>query len=503
MAGFDSLIATDNNVSETGNSPDFIRPDLSYYFDIYDKIRDVISGSKAVKNASIKYLPMPNAVDQSAENLARYAGYKTRAIFYGVTRRTLSGLLGQVFNVDPTVKVPTVLDPVIKDANGSGIPLVQLAQETESDVICYGRSGLFIDYPVKDGPTTRAEQLSGVIRPNIIAYKPWNVINWRTEKRGPDTVFTLVVLREKEEAALGAFGIEIKDKYRVLTLENGKYVQTIYTGTRGSLTNDGSVTPLGANGKPLSFIPFTFVGSVNNDAGIDHPPLDDMAELNIGHYRNSADYEDSVYMVGQPTPVITGLTKAWVDEVLKGRVELGSRGAVMLPVGAQFTLEQAQPNTLCKEAMEAKERQMTALGAKLVEQKTVQRTATEASQEQASETSVLATITNNTSAAYKWALEVASIFSGGVTIAEDAKEDTIQFKLNTDFALANMTTEEINSVINAWIKEAISFTEMRTKLRSSGLAVQPDKKAKAEIDKEKQADAEFNNEFNNANNNEA
>ncbi len=46
-------------------------------------------------------------------------------------------------------------------------------------------------------------------------------------------------------------------------------------------------------------IPFTFVGAQNNDPTIDDSPLAALVEINHGHYRNSADYEDSVWFCGR------------------------------------------------------------------------------------------------------------------------------------------------------------------------------------------------------------
>jgi hypothetical protein len=59
------------------------------------------------------------------------------------------------------------------------------------------------------------------------------------------------------------------------------------------------------------------------------------------------------------------------------------------PEGGERRLAPSDENTMPKEAMEAKERQMVALGAKLVEQKQVQRTAMEAGMEEASTSSLL------------------------------------------------------------------------------------------------------------------
>lgn len=488
-------------ITDSGNV-DLVRSDLSAMFHQYTLIHDCIEGEQCIKRAGTRYLPMPNSTDQSQENLARYDGYRARAVFYGVTERTRDGLIGEVFNVDPTVTVPTQLDAVVKDADGSGVPLVQLAQETEADVMSYGRAGLFVDYPRTDGNATSIADIEeGNIRPTINHYKPWNVINWRTQRRGSLYVLTLVVLRERHETENGNFGVTIGNQYRVLRLkDDGTYWQELWvpgqSGTVGNVLDPTSIVqPKDAAGLPLKYIPFTFVGAKRNDAKIDRPPLYALASINMAHYRNSADYEDSCYMVGQPTPVITGVTQIWVDEVLKGRLELGSRASLPLPPGANFELVSATENSMIKEAIDHKERQMVALGAKLIEQKTVQRTATEAGIEESSEVSILATITKNVSAAYKFALEVCALFTGSVTVADDASqnlEDGIQFELNTEFALADASPEDIQSCIKAWQADAISFTEMRAKLRRTGYATQDDKAAKAEIAAQMAEDAKNN-----------
>lgn len=73
----------------------------------YQLIADCIAGERAVKHRKTKYLPQPNPDDVSPANVARYEAYLTRAVFYNVTQRTLSGLVGEVFRRDPVAELPT------------------------------------------------------------------------------------------------------------------------------------------------------------------------------------------------------------------------------------------------------------------------------------------------------------------------------------------------------------------------------------------------------------
>lgn len=468
----------------------FIRPELSKLLPQYYLIRDCISGEPTIKGAKSLYLPMPNAEDQSKENKARYENYLKRAVFYNVTRRTLNGLVGQVFMRDPVVKVPSLLNPVVENASGTGVSLSQQSKKTLSLALAYSRAGLLVDYPeVHEGGATVADLEAGRVRPTITTYSPQEIINWRLTERGAEEILSLVVLAESYTFADDGFEMKNAAQFRVLKLdENGEYVMEIWseptpTAWAGDKTPKGNfqrtkeIRPKGSDGLPLREIPFTFVGSENNDPQPDNPNLYDLASINVAHYRNSADYEESCFIVGQPTPVLTGLTEEWVKDVLKGTVAFGSRGGIPLPVGGDAKLLQATENTMIKEAMEAKERQMVALGAKLVEQKQVQRTAFEAKVEATSEGSTLSSTAKNVQAAYAWALKWCAKFVG-------VPDTAIVFELNTDFDIARMTPEERAQAIKEWQSGAITFEEMRSVLRKSGTATEDDAAAKEKIAKD-------------------
>ena len=465
----------------------FVRPEVARLLPQYYLIRDAIAGEVTVKESGLKYLPMPNPEDMTTANKKRYRQYLFRAVFYNVSRRTLSGLVGQVFMRDPVVKLPTAMEVIEDDASGSGVSLEQQAKKSLTMTLAYSRSGLLVDYPEAPAEgVSKADIAEGNIRPVILTFAPQEVINWRVVSRGSREVLALVVIAEIYCIEDDGFEMKHGGQFRVLSLDpEGQYQVDIWrepvpTSTDGQNILKGNFQihetyfPTDASGARLTEIPFTFIGSENNDSNPDHPNFYDLASINMAHYRNSADYEESCFIVGQPTPVITGLTEEWVKDVLKNKIEFGSRAAIALPAGGDAKLIQAEPNTMIKEAMETKERQMVALGAKLIEQKAVQRTAFETKVEATSEGSILTSVTNNVQEAYEFALKWCAQYMG-----ED--DSSIEFELNTDFDIARLTPEEQNQAVKNWQSGAITFGEMRTVLRKAGQATVDDKEAQTEI----------------------
>lgn len=443
-------------------------PDYLKVWPKYRQIRDVLAGEIAVKDRcrtdNRKYLPLPKVEADEIQNAERYESYLARAVFYNATSRTLSGVVGQVFSKQPVSEFPESVDYLRDDPAGSGITLEQQAKSVLADLLSLGRAGLWTDFPTTKGGATQEEVKARLVRPVVLNYKPEDIRNWRVERRGSRLMLTLVVLAEEYVLADDGFEQLKATQYRELRLdENGEYYVRIWREQpRGILPMEEFVYPEDAQGNRFTEIPFVFVGIENNDSSVDNPPLFDMAVLNIAHFRNSADYEEACFMVGQPTPWFSGLTDPWVKDTMKGKIFLGSRGGIPLPAGGNAGLLQVASNTLVKEAMDQKEDQMIALGAKLIQGSSVAKTATEVNTDKVSEVSTLASAARNTSAAYLKAFEFCSKFSG--------TKDEIKFVLSTDFDMSRMTSQELLAIFTVWQGKGLATEEFRDILRRAGYA---------------------------------
>lgn len=497
----------------------FVRREVRALLWQYFTIEDCLNGERAVKAKGQRYLPDPSPkVCVDDERSRRYRDYLCRALFTNYVRRTMGTLTGQVFAKTPEIEVPEQLKPVIANISGDGVSAIQQSKSTLETVLAYSRAGLFVDFPRTEGAQVSQKQVnSGEIRATVTLYKAAQIRNWRTEDIGAEEVLTMVVLEEVQQVpALGKdkqldeFALVDETWFRVLKLnprDGSGVVVEVWKPVGGSADNGGAALPTGVDGNlqeykkadryemrgkdgtPLLRIPFKFIGLTSNSTQVESPAFYDMCAVNLAHYRNSADYEEACFIVGQPTPWASGLSEAWLKDQMGGVVAFGSRGGIPLPTGGQVGLLQAEESTMLQEAMKNKQEQMASLGAKFLEQAAVDKTATETRIDASAEGSMLMSAARNVSAAYLWALSLCAAFIG-VEVVLEAENPTIKFKLNDDFDLSNLTAEEITQVMALKQDGDISWTELRKIIRAK-LPLDDDKVAKKEIDDQAKADADF------------
>src|SRR6185295_1933492 len=70
------------------------------------------------------------------------------------------------------------------------------------------------------------------------------------------------------------------------------------------------------NGAPLDYIPFAFISPEDATPNLEDPPLIDLVDMNLSHFRNTADLEHGAHFTGLPQPWIAGYTKATENEKL-------------------------------------------------------------------------------------------------------------------------------------------------------------------------------------------
>ncbi|OED34522.1 hypothetical protein AB832_07440 [Flavobacteriaceae bacterium (ex Bugula neritina AB1)] len=419
-------------------------------------MRDVVEGQQAIKDGQEKYLPIPDPTDKTQENKERYQQYLQRALFYNVTGRTKAGLVGNAFVKDPILDAEN-LDYIKSNADGNGTGLDQMAHKCIGEMLEVGRGGLLTDYPATDGTQSKADNFEATLH----YYTSEQVINWDTAIVNGKKKLSLVVLDEpKETVNPDTFEKESHQYWRVLTLEGGIYHSRMYEKAEDKgFTIVSESTPTDGKGVNWKEIPFTFVGSENNDEQFDAIPLKDLAFINISHYQNSADVEESAFIVGQPTPVFSEIDEHWAKEFLQGKTLLGSRSGVVLPVGGTASLLQANSNMLPRELMKDKEEQMIKVGARLIESPS-NATATAILSADRASYSVLGMCCINVSEAITQCLKWAARYM--------STSENVSYKINTEFVTDTMTPQELQAIIQLWQSGTMAWTDAINLLKKKG-----------------------------------
>lgn len=438
-------------------------PQFELYQPVWQKTRDAVAGSVKVKEKRHEYLPVPDA-DSNDEsmgtNTLRYRQYIKRAVYTNFTGRTKNALVGAAFRKSPMVDIPDNLDYLLDDATGDGLSLTQLAKDTLSDLLETGRGGFLVDYPQADDGLSVEDVARLDLRASIIPYTAEDVINWKSSVVGGRKLVTLIVLRETYLDAADEFSHESKTQYRVLRLTDGGYTQQIY---REDVPYTDEIYPKQSDGSAWGFIPFHFIGSKNNDSTIDDAPLSDIANVNIAHYCNSADYEESCFITGQPTLFITTSLSADQFQAMNPKgIKLGSRSGHVLGDSGTASLLQPNANQLVLEAMKLKESQMVAIGARIITDRSGNETAEGARIRFASENSVLGDVVDNLSKAIEKCIKWCGLFMG-------VDADDSYFEINRDFYDKQVDPQMIMAMITLMDRELIAHVDVFDNLKAAGL----------------------------------
>lgn len=426
-------------------------------------VKRCVAGAREVRKHD-EYLPMPDPENKTPENQARYKQYKKRAMFLNVTGRTRTGLMGAVFRKTAELTLPSAIEYLKENASGDGTSLEQLSKESVGECLDTGRGGFLVDFPPaesEDGVSSMADLATK--RALIHFYDSLAIIDW--EEQVIDGVKRLVYVN-LQECVTEFDPVELaREKYvqnRVLLLVDGKYVQRVYR--EGSDDYDEAL-PTDKAGQPFDHIPFSFFGAQNNDASIDKSPLEDLADVNILHYGNSATVEESGFISSQPTLFITSDIDP--DSFIKlnpNGMHIGSTRGYNLGKTGSAELVQATESQLARTLLKDKEEQMLMIGARIVQQGGGAETAEAVRIRYSSDNSVLGTIAGNVSEALKRAILDAERFM----IGEPDEKGTV-FWLNQSFFDETMTAQDILAQVQLWQQGFIAKSDVRTNLRQGGV----------------------------------
>ena len=409
-------------------SIDSVNTSYAEMLPLWEQCRDTIIGSYVVKQRNIKYLPRLSGHDNND-----YQSYLDRSQYFNAMGQTKRAYTGFIFAKPPVKQTPEQLDDFMADPTLDNKSFDGLLNELVEEVIEVNKVGVLIDYPTDttEGMTQLQVETMG-IKPYWAIYKAETIINWRSKKVGSQLQLELVVLKEiyNEVSESDIYTTKEQIQYRVLRLDtDGNYTQEVFRN--GNNTPVEVIEPM-MNGSRMKFIPFYMI----NENGIDYvnnpvPPLYDLSEVNIGHYRNSADYEEELHKVS-----------------IKSIVGYGTDPNTPFKVGgynstpstdAKFEMLEASQNSGLELEMKNKETRMAVLGSQAISGngKYLQSAET-AGINKSAENSMLASIANAVSRASEEMLRVTGVW----LVNPISIDEEIKIQLNTDYLLARLPAVE-------------------------------------------------------------
>lgn len=423
---------------ELKNLPTWVRPEVIYWYSQWLKIRDACAGERQIKELRTYYLPAMDGMDPG-----EYDSFAQRATYYNFSSRTVSSMSGSIFRRQPLIEgLPADMLAKLKHIAKDRAGFETFASGACEDIVRMGRYGVLLDLSTVVTTTPR---------PYFVEYTAENILDWdEGEDKNGDTVTVRWVLRESNDGRnLATDARKVYVRYRELKLEPGPfgpiYTQYVYAAENGDATLDAAfrgppIVPL-VRGKPLDYIPFKIFGPHVSSPKVEKPPLEDIALLNLSHYRSYASLEHARFFVG--FPIYTAEEPQGGGDV---DYQIGSSRVWIVPPGGKAGILEMNGQGLkfLENACSQKEMQAVSIGSKMLGANAgaPAKTPDQLVLEERNEQSILLKITRQLDAGFTLLLQWWAQWQG----MSQADSEKIVVTFNKDFLYGNVGAREFRAV---------------------------------------------------------
>lgn len=467
-------------------------PDYKTLLPLLERMRDTIAGQDAIKEKTTLYLPPLNPDDLTTQTntnqgqTTSYQIYLDNAAYYNAVGLTYEAFLGMIFRKPVRVEKDgeasnemLMDDPLLRNVDFEGSSIEVFSYDIAQEVASVGRVGILYDAPSVEEVQELSINEAAVagVRPYLKMYTAENIINWKFRSVNGLRKLVTVVLQEEVEDENDPFSHDTVKQYRALLIEDGKYVQRVFNA-EGMEDVDQANTTLLLNGAAFTEIPFVCINASSIGLDVEKPPLLDLANTNLTHYRVSASLGACIHMFGRITPVFY-IPQQHMKEFNDQTMEFGVGKRITIPTDSQGAkadvgfLEPKADITVVVNEMQRLEARMAAQGARALRpQKSGVESAETVGMDMMSELSILGAIANNTSIGLTMAV---SWLMGSTT------DDMTLVKLNTDFLTKPIDAAMVGQLMLA-VKEGRMSQGQFTDAMIRGEAVIPEAQITTDTD---------------------
>lgn len=408
-----------------------IRSEYSHFAPLWQRVRDVVAGEDQVKTKARTYLP------SVLKGETEYRNYLSRSVFINYTGKILNLSLGQLFRNLPTVA--NLPDYIAADIDLRGTNLPNWSRFIARELMITNRVGLWVDYSDTTG------------RPYISTYKAEEIINWHYANTSDGIADLQYVILSGFDNIVEDYEIKQVKTYTVVYLnDEGQFTVDRYKENHAARNKEkleliSSVVPV-CDGQPLDFIPFAILDLTGQPDSIHNAPLLDVANLNLAHYRDSADHQTRLHLFALPTVVTKGYNPQDKQAFpLCGVADVGQNGDAKL-------LELSAANPLAEE-LKRKEEAIAQIGSSFMSGSgRYVASAQTASINQEADFCTLSDISNSLSEQISKVLNVLAIW-----LTDQETADPISVKYNTVFEEPSLIQGQLTELVGAVSTGLISY----------------------------------------------
>lgn len=305
-----------------------------------DLIRALKGGTKEMRKQGRTFLPQEENEEDEA-----YAKRLERSFLFNAFNRTVQFLNGKPFAKPISIDYAnTEVEAWAEDIDRQGRNLTEFAIDALEALVEDGMVHILVDMQTMNPEATQQEEADTGLRPYGLLIKDDDLLGFRRNGEMLSQIRISEVVTEDD----GDFGEELLEqvrvyepgKFQVWRQKKGSGIKTDQSGldnaadtlNRVDHTGDGSLAGreghsfelvdegimTAAGGQPLSMIPLITIYTNRRQFMFSDPPLRDLAETNIAHWRSDSDQRNILHVARVPILAVYGITEDEKEEFTVG-----------------------------------------------------------------------------------------------------------------------------------------------------------------------------------------
>lgn len=376
---------------------------------------------------------------------------------YNVFRRTVKNLGSKPFSKPIKIlKMPTELKVLEKDVDRDGLTLTQFGREMTANILTFGLTHVLVDNPVFDPERlTKAAAKELNIHPYFVHVRPDNLIWWNYVRgvTGENVLDEIHFFEEETD--------ENNEEWEVIHVWRRDAIQLWRKRKHKQGPADEEYQNFSDLPNMLGVVPLVTVYADLSKRGlmVADSPLDDLANLNLRHYRSQSDQDTCLHFARVPFLHFAGFQKEEIGKTVAVNNAYTSINPTSKITWVETTGHGLEQGNKDLEAIEAR---MDVMGADLLVKKPGNPTATAKAIDAAEKISDLQAIALSIEDGLAQAFHFAAMWV-------DDPNAEIELEVFKNFGLSMKDKSELDTLLKARVAGEISRETWLTEIQRRGL----------------------------------